>query len=78
MSRIVKIALNMKEDLIAAVIVARYHFYLDDSMVNYAVADKQFLFLQYNFKKFNITYSNVFYYDKNIIIDYVEKEGEDP
>jgi hypothetical protein len=46
MSRIVKIALNLKEDMIAAVIVARYYFYLDDSMVNYAVADKQFLFLQ--------------------------------
>jgi hypothetical protein len=46
MSRVVKIALNFKEDLISAVIVARYNFELEDSMVNYAVAEKQFFFLQ--------------------------------
>lgn len=46
MSRMVKIALNLQEDLISAVIVARYKFFLEDAMVDYAIADQQFIFLQ--------------------------------
>ncbi len=46
MTRIIKIALNFKEDLICAVIAARYNFELENSMVDYAVAEKQFFFLQ--------------------------------
>jgi hypothetical protein len=60
-TRIIKIALNLKEDLISAVIVSRYNFFLEDAMVNFAVAERQFLFLH-----------NIFYYDKNIIIDYLD------
>jgi len=36
----------MKEDLIAAMIVARYTFELEDCMVNYAVAERLLNFLQ--------------------------------
>lgn len=36
----------MKEDMISAVIVARYNFFLEDAMTNFAIAEKLFLFLQ--------------------------------
>ena len=45
-TRVIKIALNMKEDFVSAVIVAKYHFYLEDAMVNYAVSEQMYLFLQ--------------------------------
>lgn len=40
MTRILKIALNFEEDMTAAVIVARYDFFLEDCMINYAIALK--------------------------------------
>jgi hypothetical protein len=46
MSRVIKIALNFKEDIMTAVIVASYTFELENAMIDYAVAEKQFLFLQ--------------------------------
>ena len=35
-TRILKIALNFDEEMIAAVIVSRYQFFLEDTMINYA------------------------------------------
>ena len=45
-TRIIKIGLNLKEDLITAVIVSKYDFFLEDAMVNFAVAEQMFIFLQ--------------------------------
>jgi hypothetical protein len=36
----------LKEDHIAAMIVARYIFVLEDAMVNFSVAESMFLFLK--------------------------------
>jgi len=63
--RVVKVALNLKEDMVAAMIVARYDFDLEDSIVNYAIAEKQLTFLH-----------NVFYYEKHLIVDYEDEEGD--
>ena len=40
MTRVLKIAINFKEDTIAAVVVARYNFDLEDCMVNFAIAEE--------------------------------------
>ncbi len=52
----VKIALNLKEDRVAAVIVARFPIIIDESTLNYAIQAYCFNFLH-----------NLFLYDKNII-----------
>ena len=45
-SNIIKIALNYKEDRIAAVILANYYIIIDESTLNFAVMQSCFGFIQ--------------------------------
>lgn len=46
MTKLVKIALNMNEDMVAAVMVANYDFFLENCIVDFAITEKLYFFLR--------------------------------
>ncbi|CDW85372.1 UNKNOWN [Stylonychia lemnae] len=61
-SNILRIALNLTEDRVAAYIVARLPVLIDESVMNYAIQNKVLIFIH-----------NVFFYKKNHLIQSVTK-----
>eukprot|EP00347_Sterkiella_histriomuscorum_P009391 403341390 len=62
-SNMLRIALNLTEDRVAAFVVARMPVQLDEHVMNYAIQNKVLIFIH-----------NVFYYKKNHMIPNITKE----
>ena len=63
----IKIALNLKEDRVAAVVLARFPIIIDEFTLNYSIQAYCLNFIQYLLLIILTMYSNLFAYDKTEI-----------
>lgn len=48
MTNLAKIALDLREDILASIIVNQYYFRLNEGMIKFAIANQCYTFIEYN------------------------------